>query len=694
MQLTTRQGLAILCVLMVAGAGLLVAMAPAAGSSTVDIGIEDPGDDLDEGETVSVDLLATDADTDGTGAFEVTISTSETVDVAVAGTDQFEIETGESGDEKTIVGYTGQTDTASDELTLAEIDLTATESGDGGITLEEVETLVEPTDGEGVTYTTGEQESDEVTFSITDPGPVFDIDSVAIDDEVEAGEEITAEATVENVGTEDDTQDVSLLVDGNEQDTTELGLDEDESEAVELSYTTSSGDVGDLSIATESEDDTVSETVTVTEEETEEDEGDDGPTIIPPGDGTDDDEADEEETDDERDAESTVLDPEEIAGAIETPDDVAPTRAEQSTVETDEETGLAQVSFTAESSVEQISFDGETAGDVTVAEYESEPAETGLSPGQSVSVSQFNVPNPETSATITQRLSTDRLDEFGAAAEDLQVNRFDDEWQPLDTEVIEESDGEIVLEAETPGFSYFSTSVTSDPVPAFDATPTDPEMDETVTFDASESEDEHGEIVAYEWTIDGEELTGEQVTETFESSGDVEVELAVRNDANRTASTTETITVADLEAAFEVTEIDAPATADPGEQLDVAVTIANTGDSDGDEQLTYSFDGETESEESVGVDAGESETVSVTVTAPEDAGEFDHEAAIAGTTETETTTVEDEDTDDADDVDEQPTEEDDADDDDDGFAPGFGVVAAVFALALVVTVARHRTNQQ
>jgi PGF-pre-PGF domain-containing protein/PGF-CTERM protein len=231
---------------------------------------------------------------------------------------------------------------------------------------------------------------------------------------------------------------------------------------------------------------------------------------------------------------------------IDTPADIEPKRAERSQIAVDEETGQARVTFTEESSTESIVFeDGDVEGEVTVAEYDSEPEETGASPGRSLSVTQIEVPDPDKSATIRKRVSSERLEEIDADAEDLRINRFNEaegEWQGLETEAVETTDERVVLEAETPGFSFFSVSATSEPEAVIDA-PSEIDAGEEFTLDATGSSAEYGDIVAYEWTVDGDTLSGETVTTAIDAAGDLTVELTVENDAGETDTATATVSV-------------------------------------------------------------------------------------------------------------------------------------------------------
>jgi PGF-pre-PGF domain-containing protein/PGF-CTERM protein len=245
-----------------------------------------------------------------------------------------------------------------------------------------------------------------------------------------------------------------------------------------------------------------------------------------------------------------VVDSEAIE-ALDPPADVELQRAEQAQITVDEETGQASVTFTEESTTERITFDdGDVEGEVTVADYDAAPAETGPSPGASVSVSQIEVPDPDRSATIRKRVSRARLEEIEADAADLRISRFDDEageWQLLDTEVVESGEERVVLEADTPGFSFFAVSAVSVPEATVDA-PSEVTVGEGFTLDASGSSDRYGEIVAYEWRVDGETLTGETVTTAIDTAGDVTVELTVENDAGETDTETATVSVSEADA--------------------------------------------------------------------------------------------------------------------------------------------------
>jgi len=64
-----------------------------------------------------------------------------------------------------------------------------------------------------------------------------------------------------------------------------------------------------------------------------------------------------------------------------------------------------------------------------------------------------------TPATIEFDVSADTLADRDLGADDIVLHRYDDdvgEWTELDTEVLDESDGEVTYESTTPGFSVFA----------------------------------------------------------------------------------------------------------------------------------------------------------------------------------------------------------------------------------------------
>lgn len=229
------------------------------------------------------------------------------------------------------------------------------------------------------------------------------------------------------------------------------------------------------------------------------------------------------------------------------PENVEVSFEEGASLEFDEGAGRSTARFSEESNVESISFGFDAAGSAAVRNLNTEPAETGQMPGATLSVSQITVSNflEDSSAVIRMRVSQERLSEVGAPPEDLRINRFNDdagEWQGLETEVVDETSERVVLEAETPGFSFFGVSAVGEPQAAIES-PSEITVGEEITLDGSDSSDQYGEIVAYEWAVGGTTLSGETVTTSFDEPTELTVELTVENDAGETNTATTTITV-------------------------------------------------------------------------------------------------------------------------------------------------------
>jgi len=83
------------------------------------------------------------------------------------------------------------------------------------------------------------------------------------------------------------------------------------------------------------------------------------------------------------------------------------------------------------------------------------------------------------------------------------------------------------------------------PEAQFSYAPEAPRRDESVRFDAAGSTSSDGVITEYEWTIDGQQQYGEEVTHTFEESGEHSISLEVTDDTNLSDSTQKFVTVED-----------------------------------------------------------------------------------------------------------------------------------------------------
>ena len=144
--------------------------------------------------------------------------------------------------------------------------------------------------------------------------------------------------------------------------------------------------------------------------------------------------------------------------AVDVPDGVGATYAERAEIVAND--AGAAVEFGDGSPVAGIQFHGSIAGTSSVVALDREPDELDPSPGETVSVVRFGVPEEATDgeATVHKRVPVEGLED--GDGDRLRVDRFaDGEWESLETAVVETTDDHVVLETETPGFSYFTVSV-------------------------------------------------------------------------------------------------------------------------------------------------------------------------------------------------------------------------------------------
>ncbi len=329
--------------------------------------------------------------------------------------------------------------------------------------------------------------------------------------------------------------DDKLVVEGSDDDNGTAVTFEIRGVEADRTVTWTSGDVRAVDLTFEN----VPESDDSGDDTEEEDAGGGGGGAAPaPADGT---EEPGESTETPADGETTPDPDEEIDGV----EDVTGTEVvsqSQANISTDPETGVPEATFDADSPVQAVEFEsgsGAPEGSVEVTEVSDPPAETGDPPGASTTVADIQVPDgaADDPATVTMRVSDERLAELDAGAEDLRIHRYaDGEWQPLETSVAAETDTGVVLAADTPGFSFFAASAVSEPDAELSLSSDAVAPDTTVTLDGTGSEDPYGEIVAYNWSVGGEALTGETASLAFTDSGEYTVELAVTNDAGETAS--------------------------------------------------------------------------------------------------------------------------------------------------------------
>ena len=250
-------------------------------------------------------------------------------------------------------------------------------------------------------------------------------------------------------------------------------------------------------------------------------------------------------------------DPEQIRSivpdTVTLPSNVTLERAAVANVSADETGTGSSVQFGSGSVARSISFDAAVDGQSAVVEFGATPPSVAGIPGRVITVTQIAVPATATnvSATIRTGVSMADVEAVGAAPEDLEVVRFQDQtgnWQRLAVAQRAVGNVSVDLAVETPGFSYFAVTAIAEPAVALDV-PASVAVGEAVTFDASGSSTPDGEIVAYDWTVDGESVSGgETLTHTFEAAGEATVEVTVENAAGETNTTTADLTVTESQA--------------------------------------------------------------------------------------------------------------------------------------------------
>ncbi|WP_049920631.1 PGF-pre-PGF domain-containing protein [Haloferax sulfurifontis] len=110
-----------------------------------------------------------------------------------------------------------------------------------------------------------------------------------------------------------------------------------------------------------------------------------------------------------------------------------------------------------------ITFSQRTTGEITVSERSGLPGSVGQPGGTAVSYVRIDVPDSARDRQSTLRFTVrqSRLDELGVESSDLVVRRFNEDagsWEDLETRVVDSGDGAVVIEADTPGFSYFAVT--------------------------------------------------------------------------------------------------------------------------------------------------------------------------------------------------------------------------------------------
>lgn len=153
----------------------------------------------------------------------------------------------------------------------------------------------------------------------------------------------------------------------------------------------------------------------------------------------------------------------------------------------------------------------------------------------------------DSSATVRIWVDATKLDR----ASSPQVGRLtDDGWQLLPTTIAGHEDGQVILEAQTPGFSRFAVFASPD--------------------------------VSFGWQHDGQAISGMEYTPTVEEPRIHDVQLSVTDALGRTSTATHRVVVNDEPTAT----IDVPETRNAGEPITLRANVTNEV---GNATVTWTF---------------------------------------------------------------------------------------------------------
>nr|WP_303648719.1 PKD domain-containing protein [Haloarchaeobius litoreus] len=246
--------------------------------------------------------------------------------------------------------------------------------------------------------------------------------------------------------------------------------------------------------------------------------------------------------------ERTVFeDPETIRRLLELPANTTPTYAERVAVSA-EQSGSPSVTFTSNSTVSSVRFgaDTEAGGNLTVTVFATNASLPDGVPGRVLVPLRLTGSQAveNASATVRMRVPRAELRAAGANASAVRVaHHAGGVWELLDATVVDETDDSVTVEVTTTGFSPFAVTAVGTPEATFSALPVAVTAGDELALDASESSTPYGHLTSYEWSVAGRERSGETTTVTLDEPGEYTVALTVTNDAGRTATATEAVTV-------------------------------------------------------------------------------------------------------------------------------------------------------
>jgi hypothetical protein len=265
------------------------------------------------------------------------------------------------------------------------------------------------------------------------------------------------------------------------------------------------------------------------------------------------------------------------------------------------------------------------------------------------------------SATVELSVPTDAAD-----VDDLRVaQQTADGWRILDTEVVAESNGTARLSAAADGTGTLAVTAVDAPTASIDAAGS-VLVGESIELSAADSTAEDGRLTGYEWEVDGDRYEGETASVSFDEPGERKIALTVTDSAALSDTATATMVINDRPEVA----VDAPDSVTVGS---AASFSADVTDEVGETTVTWRFGDVEVTGESVEHSFGSTGTATVEVVVEDEYG--------ATATETLTVNVASQDDGASETADE--TEGGSAD----GGVPGFGIAAALVALAAAALAA-------
>jgi PGF-CTERM protein len=488
---------------------------------------------------------------------------------------------------------------------------------------------------------------------------------------VQEGETLEVTATVENTGDYSDTQDITLTVGGKQRDMTQVALEPGEQRTVTLDWATSSGDAGEYTANVSSDDDFDTTAVSV-----------DGPSYF---------QVDINSTNSPVTENDTVA----VEAIIENTGDQTDNQKINLSIDGKVVDNATVALDPGASQSRTLNWQTESgdAGDHQASVESEDDADDAIVTVENVPEFEVDIQSTNEPVAAGQTLQVDVEIDNNDRNSDTQDVELEIDGTVRDTESValdggESSTVQLDWETETGDSGQYRANVSSEtdsdsvevlvnepPSAAFTRDPARPNVNEAVTFEADAS-DPDGTVESYEWTVDGESVSGaREFTYTFSASGDHDVTLTVTDDDGGSTTASRTIAVnappsveidpADTRAGEEVT-VEADAT-DPdgsiaryewrvdGEAASTADTLNYTFSDPGAHQITV------EVEDDYGATAVTTATINV---------EGDGTATRADngtTTDTATGT-------------ESPTSQD---------GPGFGAAVALLAVLATALIARR-----